>query len=95
MGLKFGPVLGPLFLGLVEYLLGMFLVQDIMKNPHVAADGFSYELEAIEEWLATGHDTSPMTNLRLKHTQFTPNHTLRSLIQDWQNRRSRSASLVH
>ncbi|KAB1201904.1 putative U-box domain-containing protein 50 [Morella rubra] len=71
------------------------IFQDIMKNPHVAADGFSYELEAIEEWLATGHDTSPMTNLRLKHTQFTPNHTLRSLIQDWQNRRSRSASLVH
>ena len=69
-------------------------VQDIMKNPHVAADGFSYELEAISEWLATGHDTSPMTNLRLKHTDLTPNHTLRSLIQDWDNKRSRSGSLI-
>ncbi|XP_050381498.1 putative U-box domain-containing protein 50 isoform X2 [Argentina anserina] len=62
--------------------------QEVMKNPHVAADGFSYELETIEEWLGMGHDTSPMTNLRLKHTLLTPNHTLRSLIQDWHNKRS-------
>ncbi|KAK3007819.1 hypothetical protein RJ639_014876, partial [Escallonia herrerae] len=52
------------------------ILQDVMKNPHIAADGFSYELEAIEEWLGTGHDTSPMTNLKLKHKQLTPNHTL-------------------
>ncbi|KAK7307266.1 hypothetical protein VNO77_40172 [Canavalia gladiata] len=60
------------------------ILQEVMKNPHVAADGFSYELEAIEQWLQSGRDTSPMTNLRLKHTFLTPNHTLRSLIQDWQ-----------
>ena len=59
-----------------------------MKNPHVAADGFSYELEAIEKWIIAGHDTSPMTNLRLQHPYLTPNHTLRSLIQDWQNETS-------
>ncbi|KAI3451251.1 hypothetical protein Pfo_007916 [Paulownia fortunei] len=64
------------------------IYQDVMQNPHLAADGFSYELEAIDEWLKTGHDTSPMTNLRLKHKLLTPNHTLRSLIQDWQNQRS-------
>ncbi|KAK8652852.1 hypothetical protein V6N13_126875 [Hibiscus sabdariffa] len=62
--------------------------KEVMKNPHVAADGFSYELEAIEEWLTMGHDTSPMTNLRLKHKFLTPNHTLRALIHDWQNKRS-------
>ncbi|KAL6222827.1 hypothetical protein ACLB2K_006217 [Fragaria x ananassa] len=62
--------------------------QEVMKNPHVAADGFSYELVTIEEWLGMGHDTSPMTNLKLKHTVLTPNHTLRSLIQDWHNKRS-------
>ncbi|KAG7968093.1 hypothetical protein I3843_08G134500 [Carya illinoinensis] len=71
------------------------IFQDIMKNPHVAADGFSYEQEAIEEWLATGHNTSPMTNLRLKHTQLTPNHTLRSLIQDWHSKRSTTPSRPH
>ncbi|KAK9284992.1 hypothetical protein L1049_024174 [Liquidambar formosana] len=67
------------------------IFQDVMQNPHVAADGFSYELEAIEEWLGMGHNTSPMTNLQLEHNHLTPNHTLRSLIQDWNNRRSTSA----
>ncbi|XP_022740241.1 putative U-box domain-containing protein 50 isoform X2 [Durio zibethinus] len=70
---------------------GVFLCpifQEVMKNPHIAADGFSYELEAIEEWLKMGHDTSPMTNLSLKHKFLTPNHTLRSLIQEWQNKGS-------
>lgn len=57
-----------------------------MKNPHVAADGFSYELEAIEQWLQSGNERSPMTNLRMKHTFLTPNHTLRSLIDDWQEK---------
>ena len=59
-----------------------------MENPHVAADGFSYELDAIEAWLKMGKDTSPMTNLKLKHKLLTPNKTLWYLIQDWQNKRS-------
>ncbi|XP_059307396.1 putative U-box domain-containing protein 50 [Lycium ferocissimum] len=64
------------------------IFQEVMKNPHVAADGFSYELEAIEEWLKTGRDTSPMTNLKLKDNLLTPNHSLRALIQDSQKKRS-------
>ena len=65
-----------------------YTMQEVMKNPHVAGDGFSYELEAIEEWVGSGHDRSPMTNARLPHLFFTPNHSLRSLIMDWQTRRS-------
>ncbi|KAL0367912.1 UNVERIFIED_CONTAM: putative U-box domain-containing protein 50 [Sesamum calycinum] len=64
------------------------IYQDVMQNPHLASDGYSYELKAIDEWLKTGHDTSPMTNLRLKHKLLIPNHNLRSLIQDWLNKRS-------
>ncbi|XP_045809372.1 putative U-box domain-containing protein 50 isoform X2 [Trifolium pratense] len=64
------------------------ILQEVMKNPHVAADGFSYELEAIEQWLHSGHDTSPMTNLRLKHTLLTPNYTLRSFLEEWQTKQS-------
>lgn len=52
-----------------------------MKNPYIAADGFSYEKEAIEEWLRMGRDTSPMTNLKLNHKFLTPNHTLRDFIE--------------
>lgn len=57
-----------------------------MINPHVAADGFSYELEAIEKWLQTGNEISPK-GLRLKNRLLTPNHNLRSLIND-QSKRS-------
>ncbi|XP_065873460.1 putative U-box domain-containing protein 50 [Euphorbia lathyris] len=64
------------------------IYKEVMMNPHVAADGFSYELEAIEEWLKMGRETSPMTNLRIKHTLLIPNHTLRSLIQEWHNKKS-------
>ncbi|KAJ0097627.1 hypothetical protein Patl1_28336 [Pistacia atlantica] len=68
------------------------VANEVMKNPHVAADGFSYELAAMEEWLGMGHDSSPMTNLRLKHKFLTPNLTLRSLIQDWHNKNPTVAS---
>ncbi|KAL5225503.1 hypothetical protein ABZP36_012142 [Zizania latifolia] len=57
--------------------------QDVMNDPHIAADGFTYEADAIRSWLSTGHDTSPMTNLRLEHGELIPNHALRSAIQEW------------
>ncbi|KAL7612437.1 hypothetical protein Lser_V15G06943 [Lactuca serriola] len=68
------------------------ILQDIMRDPHVASDGFSYELSAIERWFGMGHNTSPLTNLELEHNRLTPNHILRSLIQDWHNKRSISVS---
>jgi U-box domain len=54
-----------------------------MKDPHIAADGYTYEAESIKGWLDSGHDTSPMTNLPLLHLELFPNHTLRSAIQEW------------
>ncbi|RDX81463.1 U-box domain-containing protein 33, partial [Mucuna pruriens] len=59
------------------------ILQEIMHDPQVAADGFTYEGDAIREWLENGHDTSPMTNLKLSHLFLTPNHALRLAIQDW------------
>lgn len=64
------------------------IFKEVMKDPHVAADGHSYEREAIGEWLRMGRDTSPMTNSQLKHTILVPNHSLRRLIQDWHCKRS-------
>ncbi|CAN6461650.1 unnamed protein product [Victoria cruziana] len=57
--------------------------QDIMQDPQVAADGFTYEAEALRAWFDTGHDTSPMTNLRLIHLNLVPNLALRSAIRNW------------
>ena len=34
-----------------------------MQDPVLAADGFSYEREAIEDWFAKGHRTSPKTGV--------------------------------
>ncbi|XP_059651393.1 U-box domain-containing protein 33 isoform X2 [Cornus florida] len=59
------------------------IFQEVMQDPHVAADGFTYEAEALRGWLDSGHDTSPMTNLKLAHTNLVPNHALRSAIQEW------------
>lgn len=54
-----------------------------MQDPHVAADGFTYEAEALRGWLESGHNTSPTTNLPLAHTNLVPNRALRSSIQEW------------
>lgn len=54
-----------------------------MKDPQIAADGFTYEAEAIKGWFDSGHDTSPMTNLKLPHRELVPNHPLRLVIQQW------------
>ncbi len=53
-----------------------------MEDPVIAADGHSYEREAIEDWLQY-NSTSPKTNVPLPHKGLTPNHTLRALIGDF------------
>ncbi len=55
-----------------------------MNDPVVLEDGYTYEREAIQQWLNSGHDTSPMTNVRLSHQQLTPNLTLRAAAKEWQ-----------
>ncbi|XP_042433976.1 U-box domain-containing protein 33-like isoform X2 [Zingiber officinale] len=59
------------------------ILKELMKDPQIAADGFTYEAEAIREWLDSGRDTSPMTNLKLSHLELIPNHALRHAIQSW------------
>ncbi|KAE9589067.1 putative protein kinase RLK-Pelle-RLCK-IXb family [Lupinus albus] len=60
------------------------IVQEVMEEPYIAADGYTYEAEAIKEWLNSGHNTSPMTNLKLEHTDLVPNYVLHNAIQEWQ-----------
>ncbi|KAK4440853.1 U-box domain-containing protein 33 [Sesamum alatum] len=59
------------------------ILREIMHDPQVAADGFTYEGEALRGWLENGHETSPMTNLKLGNLNLTPNHSLKLAIQDW------------
>lgn len=49
-------------------------------DPVIAADGFTYERSAIEDWLSR-KGTSPMTNQPLVHCFLTPNLTVRNAVQ--------------
>ncbi|KAG8092457.1 hypothetical protein GUJ93_ZPchr0012g21681 [Zizania palustris] len=52
--------------------------QEVMREPCTAADGFTYEAEAIINWLDEGHEVSPMTKQPLVHRELIPNIALRS-----------------
>jgi len=62
---------------------------EVMRDPHVVVDGFTYEAEAIQGWLNGSNDNSPMTNDKLDPHNLVPNYALRSAIHDWlQNRQN-------
>ena len=58
------------------------ITMDIMEDPVIASDGFSYERSAIKDWLAQS-DRSPVTNKKLEHSMLTSNHALRIIINEW------------
>ncbi|XP_056145600.1 WD repeat, SAM and U-box domain-containing protein 1-like [Lampris incognitus] len=59
------------------------ITRELMKDPVIAADGYSYEREAIESWIRAKNRTSPMTNLPLQTTMVTPNRSLKMAILRW------------
>ena len=58
------------------------ITAEIMTDPVTTADGFTYEREAITEWLRT-KDTSPSTGAKLESKALIPNHSLRSVIRSF------------
>lgn len=60
------------------------IYQEVMIDPQIAADGYTYESEAIRGWFDSGHNTSPMTNLKLEHCRLVPNYALQNAILEWQ-----------
>ncbi|XP_011893860.1 PREDICTED: WD repeat, SAM and U-box domain-containing protein 1 isoform X2 [Cercocebus atys] len=59
------------------------ITRELMKDPVIASDGYSYEKEAIENWISKKKRTSPMTNLVLPSAVLTPNRTLKMAINRW------------
>ena len=55
---------------------------DVMIEPAMAADGYSYERSEITAWLEK-HSTSPLTGLPLANRVVKPNHELRRAIEAW------------
>ncbi|WVZ77313.1 hypothetical protein U9M48_025195 [Paspalum notatum var. saurae] len=60
------------------------ITQELMEDPHVAADGHTYEHYAISAWLKR-HKISPVTRNKLLNLSIIPNHSLRAAIQQWKS----------
>ena len=58
------------------------ITQDLMRNPVKCSDGFVYERAAIQEWLVSRRQTSPMTNLPLTNLTLIPQVELQKKIRD-------------
>ena len=56
------------------------ITAEIMTDPVSTSDGFTYEREAITEWLRT-KDTSPFTGAKLESKVLIPNLMARSLLR--------------
>ncbi|XP_065666379.1 uncharacterized protein LOC100211223 isoform X7 [Hydra vulgaris] len=57
------------------------ITMEIMVDPVIAADGFTYEKKSILSWFSSGKVTSPMTNIPLSHTELVPNRSLKNVIE--------------
>eukprot|EP00936_MAST-01D_sp_MAST-1D-sp1_P000319 g319.t1 len=69
------------------------ITKELMQDPVVAADGHTYERDAIQAWIQQqgqrghGRVNSPMTGAPLQSTELTPNHSLKSAIADFAQHR--------
>merc|ERR1711970_1009378 len=61
------------------------IMQATMRDPVVAADGNSYEREAIEEHLGRSN-ISPLTNTPLKNKEVIANNALKKLIRSYEGK---------
>eukprot|EP00927_Polykrikos_kofoidii_P056390 TRINITY_DN50511_c0_g1_i1.p1 TRINITY_DN50511_c0_g1~~TRINITY_DN50511_c0_g1_i1.p1 ORF type:complete len:637 (+),score=88.69 TRINITY_DN50511_c0_g1_i1:298-2208(+) len=56
------------------------ITHDVMTDPVVSADGYTYERIAIARWFETSRK-SPVTGQSLPHTDLAPNHSVRTLLR--------------
>ncbi|XP_065818591.1 WD repeat, SAM and U-box domain-containing protein 1-like isoform X2 [Labrus bergylta] len=61
------------------------ITRELMRDPVIASDGYSYERESIESWVRGRNKTSPMTNLPLQTSLLTPNRSLKMAISRWKS----------
>ena len=58
---------------------------EIMDDPVVASDGFTYNRKNFNGWLNIGKRVSPTTNAPLVSLNVVPNYSLRSRISEWRD----------
>ncbi|KAL8160301.1 hypothetical protein V2J09_001838 [Rumex salicifolius] len=62
------------------------ILKDVMDDPCVASDGYTYDRKAIEMWVQE-NDTSPTTNFPLANKNLIPNFSLQYAITEWKAKR--------
>ncbi|XP_074294197.1 U-box domain-containing protein 35-like [Silene latifolia] len=62
------------------------ILVDVMEDPCVASDGYTYDRKAIELWIKD-NDTSPTTNFPLSNKHLIPNYSLLYAITEWKSKR--------
>ena len=60
--------------------LPLLLLQALLIDPVVAADGHTYERQALQAWLQH-HSISPITGEHLTHRHLVDNAVIKSLLQ--------------
>lgn len=67
----------------VPHLFRCPISLDLFKDPVTLCTGQTYDRSSIEQWLAAGNLTCPVTMQQLHDPTVVPNHTLRHLIEQW------------
>jgi len=57
------------------------ITQELMRDPVVAEDGYTYEREAILRWFSVGRIRSPVTNELMGGQSIHPNRAVQSMTQ--------------
>jgi hypothetical protein len=69
------------------------ITQRVMLNPVVAADGHTYEKEAIVRWLMS-KDKSPLTGKKLIDQSLRRNHNVRALIASFMEKKKKKKKVM-
>ena len=69
------------------------ITQRVMLNPVVAADGHTYEKEAIVRWLMS-KDKSPLTGKKLIDQSLRRNHNVRALVASFMEKKDKKKKKI-
>jgi hypothetical protein len=78
----------------VPYAFLCPISQEMMREPVIIETGQTYERLYIESWL-NSHNTCPVTGLELKSKTYIPNYSLRSAIDEWLKKDSKTTPTVN
>ena len=79
---------------LLDILFDNIFTVEVMDEPVIATDGYTYEKRCILEWFRTKR-TSPTSGAVLACTTLIPNHSLKSKINQWREASKISKNLMN